>query len=155
MTTPNNDPYGSPEVPAYNSQNFDAGFNDQYLASGVDPVAKNGLALAGLIVSVIAVVALISFIGTALAWAPAIVGLILSIIGLVKAKKFAPGNARKGMAVGGLILSILVLVISVVLLFVVFYFAGDAITECSHLTNPQEQQQCIMDNLEQKQRELS
>ena len=106
---------------------------------------KNGLALAGLILGIVAVVASITIFGLVIAWLVAIVGIVVSIIALTKAKNYAPMNQRKGMAIAGLILSALTLIASVII-GVVFLSVFSVIEPCMNL--PQDQMQtCINERL--------
>ncbi|MCS4489194.1 DUF4870 domain-containing protein [Corynebacterium sp. ES2794-CONJ1] len=142
MTNPynNNDEFVQPEqsLPAYNPV-------DPAPAATPVVVAKNGLALAALIVSAVALVLTLTVVGVIISWAVALVGLVLSIVALVKVKKFAPGAGRKGMAITGLVLSILALLLTIVFGLVFAQF-GAIVGDCAQYEG-EELQTCIEQQL--------
>ncbi|AKK06107.1 hypothetical protein CMUST_08950 [Corynebacterium mustelae] len=151
--TPHDMNYGAANTGAdygagnYNSGAYGAGDATAYAFPDTDNTlvtAKNGLALAGLIVSLVALLFLVSVLGTVFAWIPGIIGLILSIIALAKAKNYVPPNGRKGMAIAGLIVSIIVTLISGFLAFSAYLVYSKSMEACSQYSNdPDAFSQCV------------
>ncbi|MCF4006495.1 hypothetical protein L1O03_04765 [Corynebacterium uropygiale] len=115
---------------------------------------KNGLALWGLILGIIAIVLSFFVIPAPLAFIVSIAGIIVSALGLTKAKNFHPLLARKGMAIAGLVVSIIALIISAIVSIVIISFAGmiaDTTDSCLQYQNDSTQfEQCIQEQLEKR-----
>lgn len=145
--------YGAPNTGAdygagsYNAGNYGVGDAATYSFPDTDNTlvtAKNGLALAALVVSLIALLFLVSVFGTLFAWIPGIIGIILSIIALVKAKNYVAPNGRKGMSIASLIISLFVVIISGFLALTAFLVYTKSAEACSQYSgNPEAYSQCV------------
>ncbi|WP_080794650.1 hypothetical protein [Corynebacterium pacaense] len=132
------DPYGSPQ--------YSGGFENSPLNQGSNKVAPWALGL-GIASILLYVLAFIPGIGVISILAPvaALAGLIVSIIALVKGRKFQGRARRTGFSVTGLILSILSLIIVVFLTIVVIAVMGTGVMDCFTADYPDQasQQVCV------------
>lgn len=85
----------------------------------------NGLAVAGLVLGILAIVGSWVPVLNAISALLGIVGLILAIVGLAKHRKYGSG---KGMAIAGIVLSALAIVVSIAMTgaFVAYYASDDS-----------------------------
>lgn len=103
-------------------------------------------------VSIFAVIAGLSIIGTAFAVVPGLIGLVLSIIAIVKARRIQGPRRRMGMSVTSLVLSVLAMLMTV-LFFVIIgaIFQGSGLMDCLELPTAEQQEACVnqlLDDLE-------
>ncbi len=102
--------------------------------------------------SIFAVIAGLSIIGTAFAVVPGLIGLVLSIIAIVKARRIQGPRRRMGMSVTSLVLSVLAMLMTV-LFFVIIgaIFQGSGLMDCLELPTAEQQEACVnqlLDDLE-------
>ncbi|AKK11267.1 DUF4870 domain-containing protein [Corynebacterium uterequi] len=106
----------------------------------------NGMAIAALVVSIIAVLLMLSVIGTVLAPVVGLIGIVLAIIAIVKARSIVGPGRRMAMSITSLVLSTLVTVVVVCIgVLFVTVFVNTGVMDCMGIQNPDELNQCIED----------
>lgn len=112
------------------------------------PEQSNGMAVAALIVSIIALVATLSVIGLPLGFIIGVIGVVVSIIAIVKARKIRGPRRRMGMSIASLVMSLLAIVLSIgFVVFVTAVFSSSGLMECATLGDQAAIERCVEDVL--------
>lgn len=163
MTTPN-DPQQQPDYSAYEypsgtpgpapGQNPAFGSTPAYGSAPVPGSSwamaekPNSLAPWALGVGILALLMGISIFLSGFAFLAGIVGVILAAIAIARGRKLSGPSRRMGMSVTGLVMSIIAIVVSVVFwVLIAMLVSSSGISDCVSVTDPDAQQQCVEDAL--------